>query len=734
MILDFKYTIDTVTERIISESGGLRKYLLPIIKKNKVADILSAFSMVLFERFYNEKLLPKKNRYNIDESSEEYLKYNIWELGHDLTEGSKYTGSKEYLKRQAKTLSARILKKNTRPSYLYLFYVYGFKYNYSYKGDVINNSNIITNIKEGVDNISIGATVYGEGIQEDTFVISKNVEPNGIGFVELSKVIKLRNEGNILGYNLIYSFYNEDIDSLIFNSFPIKSLETLKGRTISDYVTVSNFSLDYEISKEGVTLDITDILPSEYQDLNFYSNQDTPQISKLDNRYYINYKSLSLDANESLRIVDSNGNPIDIFTPNLRMWNLDNEDISQVTTRHFLLNYILNSVETDSDFLTEESSDAFYNDVLQLKRRIEVPHFEPKLNIIFPIGTLPPNPLNTTKYPNLYTFTSIQNNISYTREIGKINDVALMTTVCFSDNLSDITHIQFGTGKRTDLNLITIETMDSELNSGEFISVNTKFENQDLFLNSVEVSEKNKYRFINPLNYAGYTELFEGDNIPDLSIEELAIVDDGRITEDLPYYEINENNRWSFPIEYFKIEKINLSQLILRNYLFPYFKWSAFSEISFLKKSADGIYETLMYCSFPKINYSQKMLGSIYLNIFLQSNFEESDRKVVFTFISEDWELQNNYKYLYIPYANLTYTEDSSFEYINSGINSSNNANYFFQNIGYNPTVYIFKITDLGEYEQVDVDEVFLANGNLTIKINNTNSILEPFSGKIILI
>ena len=48
--------------------------------------------------------------------------------------------------------------------------------------------------------------------------------------------------------------------------------------------------------------------------------------------------------------------------------------------------------------------------------------------------------------------------------------------------------------------------------------------------------------------------------------------------------------------------------------------------------------------------------------------------------------------------------------------------------------MYVFKIVGIETYEQVAVDEVFLSNGNITIKINNTNSILEPFSGRIILI
>ena len=735
MILDFKYTIDSSSGKVITESGGLKKYLLPLLKTHKVAEIISVFSMVLFENFYKEKLLTKKNRYNINESSEEYLKYNIWELGHDLTEGSKYTGSKEYLQRQARSLSTRILKKNTRPSYVYLFYVYGFKYNYSYKGNIINNSNKITNILEGVDNITIGATVYGEGVKENTFVIKKGVDNNGIGFIDLSQNVVFRKDKNIIGYGLTFSFYNEDIDALVSSQFPIKSIEQIKGLSIADLVDFKNYSLDYD---QPITLSILD--NPNLSLYSRYSSEDSPKIKEENGNKYIKYDYLALDSNEPIALVDAKGKVINISQPDLKSWYLDNENLAQISTRHFILNYIMNSVETDTDFLTQESNDAFYNDTIQLKRKIEVPHFEPKLNITFPVGTLPPNPFNIVKYPNLYDFTYSINNITYLREMGKLNDVAVMTTICFTDKLSEITHIQFGTSKRTDLNNILINDMDVLLNDNiNNTSVNTHFQNQDLFLDSIQVSPKNKYRFINPLNYDGYVELFRGISIPQLDLAQQELVNKGEIDNNLPYYELNINNRWSFPIEYFKIDRVNSTQLILRNYLFPYFKWSAFSEISFLKKTSIGnvdSYETLMYASFPKINYSEKMLSSIYLNIYLQYNFEEIDKKVSFTFKDTDWEDSNSYKYLQIPYANLEYGNyvNYTFEYVKTTENSITNSYYFFQNIGYNPSVYIFKTLQGDEYELIKVDAIQIeSNGNITIKINNTN-ILEPFSGKIILI
>ena len=335
MILDFKYEVDSLTGKLTQESGGLKKYLLPIIRNNKVADILSAFSIVLFDKFYNQVLLPKKNKYNISESSSENLKNIIWEFGHNLTIGDFYTNSDEYLKRQARTLGKRILIKNTRRSYVYLYYVYGFKYNYSFRCNVISKSNRITIIDKGTDDITIGATVYGEGVDEDTFVIAK-----GLNYVDLSSNINLRTTA--IGYGLTYSFYNEDIDALINLTTPLESMETLKGKSISELVDIQNYYLD-NLLKTPVSIDITSVINAipEYQDLTFYSSQDSPRIVNRSNNIYLEYDYLSLDENEPMYLLKPDGLFLTIPKANLFTWYLDYSNISQVTTRHFLLNYVM---------------------------------------------------------------------------------------------------------------------------------------------------------------------------------------------------------------------------------------------------------------------------------------------------------------------------------------------------------------------------------------------------------
>lgn len=744
MILDFRYVLDK-TGKLVSESGGLRKYLLPILKKHKVGDLLSTFSMVLFEKFYNEKLLVKKNRYNIDEASNENLQNIIWELGHTLTIGDNYTNSDEYFRRQARTLSARIQKKHTRFSYVYLFYVYGFKYNFSYRANVVNGESYIRDILEGTENITIGATVYGKGIAKDTFVIAKTTDT-----VLLSNPINLGNMA--VGFGLIYSFYNEDIDVLRSAPNPPNSLETLKGLNISDLVDLKNISLDFGIFPR-VEVDVTNLLiEAGFSDSSFYSSYDSPAIKKYGDVYYLTYDYLSLDGSDPLFLrnsTDTGSLPINLGDNSTSAWYLDNANIAEVTTRHFLLNYIMSSVENDNEFLTKQSNVAFYNDVLQNKRKIEVPHFEPKLNLTIPVGTVPPNPLNIIKYPNLYTYTT---STGVSRVQGKLNFSATMQVVCFDSNLNSITHIQFGTGRRN-LDFITQEQMDSNLNDNiNNLAVAGKFVNEDLSLNEITKLpsdiEKNKYRFINPLSYQDFINLLRGATLPDLDQSNLDDVNEGVVTSAMPYYQLTKENRYSFPIEYFRIDKFTEVQLILRNILFPYFKWSSFSEIAFLSKLPNGEYRTVMYATFPKVTYASEMLSSIYLNIFLDYNFEEIVQKLTFTFKDTDWEQVNSSSeyYLIIPYFTKLYSDynDYKFEYVRSENNDPSNIeneeegieNYFFQNLGYNPMVYIFKetsIEDAIQYEYLKVNGISnLYNGSIKIRINT--NIISPFSGKIVIL
>ena len=316
-----------------------------------------------------------------------------------------------------------------------------------------------------------------------------------------------------------------------------------------------------------------------------------------------------------------------------------------------------------------------------------------------------------------------------------------MKNIAFRDVLDEITHIQFGTGKRTDLDNITQDTMDSLLNDNlNNRAVNQIFQNEDLNLNSIAYDSNNSYRFLNPLNFIAYRNLFTQTTLYQLTSGQLIENNKGILAPEVPYYQLTVQNRWAFPIEYFKIERKTDKQLVLRNYLFPYFKWSKFSEIAFLRKNSETSYTTLIYCSFPTINYAPEMLSSIYLNLFLEYNFEEVSKKLSFTFNTSDWQLENNtnFYYLEIPYLDKPYLDylNYTFQYVKPSQNSITNQYYFYQNLGYNPYIYVYKKigtdVDGNIYEKIETDSIFInKNGVIKIRINNTN--ISPFTGKLIL-
>lgn len=58
------------------------------------------------------------------------------------------------------------------------------------------------------------------------------------------------------------------------------------------------------------------------------------------------------------------------------VWTLDSGDFISLTTRHFIFTYQPNFIENVDEFMSVETAAALYNDVVQNKRQIEIPHFE----------------------------------------------------------------------------------------------------------------------------------------------------------------------------------------------------------------------------------------------------------------------------------------------------------------------------------------------------------------------
>lgn len=108
-------------------------------------------------------------------------------------------------------------------------------------------------------------------------------------------------------------------------------------------------------------------------------------------------------------------------------WFLDAGAIFTGVTRHFLLSYEPNFVEDTTQYMSTETCRALYNDVVQNKRRIEMPHFEFKV--------------------------SINANIDYsvrTEQIQKFdlsNEYGYKKSIYISSDLTQVDQIQFGSGQ-----------------------------------------------------------------------------------------------------------------------------------------------------------------------------------------------------------------------------------------------------------------------------------------------
>lgn len=109
-------------------------------------------------------------------------------------------------------------------------------------------------------------------------------------------------------------------------------------------------------------------------------------------------------------------------------WTLDAEGIINTVTRHFLFGYEFMYVENANEFLSYNTLRSFYNDVMQSKRAIEFPHFEPRI-----------------------TVTAVDKNVEYIIDLKTYEGTVVTNqkSARFQDDLSTVTKIQFGNGRRT---------------------------------------------------------------------------------------------------------------------------------------------------------------------------------------------------------------------------------------------------------------------------------------------
>lgn len=113
-------------------------------------------------------------------------------------------------------------------------------------------------------------------------------------------------------------------------------------------------------------------------------------------------------------------------------WTLDFGDIAGSLTRHFLLSYDFIFVENETEFMSNETLLALYNDIVQAKRKVEIPHFEAKISLT----------VNNDNTENITTYTNEQETLTATKN-----------TILIGSDFSTVTYIKVGTGSIATLDL-----------------------------------------------------------------------------------------------------------------------------------------------------------------------------------------------------------------------------------------------------------------------------------------
>lgn len=116
---------------------------------------------------------------------------------------------------------------------------------------------------------------------------------------------------------------------------------------------------------------------------------------------------------------------------------LDNTLSSTVIPiRHFVLSYYNSFIENETEFLSTNTLQAFYNDVIKMKRATEIPYFEPIIKFN----------LDSSQIGSGVVTSWIDYNL---------NEYNNQTSILFQNTLSGIVYIQLGDGKYSDVTYST---------------------------------------------------------------------------------------------------------------------------------------------------------------------------------------------------------------------------------------------------------------------------------------
>lgn len=143
---------------------------------------------------------------------------------------------------------------------------------------------------------------------------------------------------------------------------------------------------------------------------------------------YLNYL-ISPETNDPPLFLDT-GRILDEPYEGDPYWTLDYGSFINSLTRHLLISYTPRFIENANEFISSDTSLAFFNDVFQNKREVEIPHFEFRLYSNASLANI-----DTIK-----TWNSYDNSISADQHSIKILGTGDFTTAAT---------IQFGSGSIT---------------------------------------------------------------------------------------------------------------------------------------------------------------------------------------------------------------------------------------------------------------------------------------------
>jgi hypothetical protein len=102
-----------------------KNFLPSVMRNTRWGELITVFQDIIND-LRTEKVNLLKTKFIVDNMTEDEMKEMAIKFGYTLLSLDGYTSTTTYLKKQIKTIVERILAKNTRNGYKYIYYIYGF--------------------------------------------------------------------------------------------------------------------------------------------------------------------------------------------------------------------------------------------------------------------------------------------------------------------------------------------------------------------------------------------------------------------------------------------------------------------------------------------------------------------------------------------------------------------------------------------------------------------------------